>query len=74
MERTDWKGAGLDSADARFLMVTAITHHRFSSPNWGGREIRKLYAELTEIDALACQVVADHCITRFAERRSRNPA
>ena len=37
MERTDWLNAGLDSADARFLMLTAITHHRFTSPAWGGR-------------------------------------
>ena len=27
MERTDWLDEGLDSADARFLMLTAITHH-----------------------------------------------
>jgi hypothetical protein len=32
MERTDWLNEGFDSADARFLMVTAITHHRFGSP------------------------------------------
>src|SRR6516162_7487453 len=35
MERTDWLDAGLDSAGARFLMLTAITHHHFSSPIWG---------------------------------------
>jgi hypothetical protein len=33
MERTEW--LGLDSADARFLMLTAITHYKFSSPIWG---------------------------------------
>jgi hypothetical protein len=26
MERTDWLDGGLDSAAARFLMMTAITH------------------------------------------------
>ena len=40
MERTDWLNAGLDSADARFLMLTAITHHRFTSPAWGEHEVR----------------------------------
>jgi hypothetical protein len=35
MERTDWLDAGFDSAQARFLMVTAITHHRFNSQIWG---------------------------------------
>ncbi len=32
MECADWLESGFDSAQARFLMVTAITHHRFSSP------------------------------------------
>ena len=27
MERTDWLDDGLNSEDARFLMLTAITHH-----------------------------------------------
>jgi hypothetical protein len=31
MEHADWI-QGFDAAQARFLMVTAITHHRFSSP------------------------------------------
>ena len=35
MERTDWLDEGLSPADARFLMLTAITHHTFSSPAWG---------------------------------------
>jgi hypothetical protein len=35
MERTDWLDEGLDPAGARFLMLTAITHHQFSSPIWG---------------------------------------
>jgi hypothetical protein len=37
MERADWLADRINSADARFLMVTAITHHRFSSPIWGAR-------------------------------------
>jgi hypothetical protein len=60
MEQTDWLGKGLNSADARFLMVTAITHHRFSSPIWGEHEVRKLHAELAEIDLLASRAVLDH--------------
>lgn len=35
MERADWLEAGFDAAQARFLMMTAITHHRFTSPAWG---------------------------------------
>ena len=60
MERADWLDGGLDSAAARFLMMTAITHHEFSSPTWGEREVRKLHAELAGIDRLAAQAVADH--------------
>jgi signal transduction histidine kinase len=30
MERTDWLDGGFDSTESRFLMVTAITHHRFN--------------------------------------------
>ena len=52
MERTDWLDEGLSSADARFLMLTAITHHKFSSPAWGEHEVRKLHEELAEIDRL----------------------
>jgi hypothetical protein len=52
MERTDWLDEGLSSADARFLMLTAITHHKFSSPAWGEHEVRKLHAELAELDRL----------------------
>jgi hypothetical protein len=68
MERTDWIDAGLDPAAARFLMVTAITHHRFSSPVWDEHEVRKLHAELAEIDALAALTVADHDAGRSARR------
>ena len=60
MERTDWLDGGLNPADARFLMLTAITHHRFSSPAWGEHEVRKLHAELAELDRLVTQAVADH--------------
>lgn len=60
MERTDWLDVGLDPASARFLMVTAITHHQFSSPIWGEDEVRKLHAELAELDLLASRA-ADEC-------------
>jgi len=52
MERKDWLDAGFDEAEARFLMVTAITHHRVSSPLWSADEVRKLGAELAEIDRI----------------------
>ncbi len=60
MECTDWMNEGLDSASARFLMVTAITHHRFSSKVWDEHGVRKLHAELAEIDALAARAIVDH--------------
>ena len=69
MERTSWQDQGLRPADARFLMLTAITHHRFSSPIWGEHEIRKLNAELAELEALATQVVTDHYATRSRPRK-----
>jgi isocitrate dehydrogenase kinase/phosphatase len=53
IEQTDWIHQGFDAAQARFLMVTAITHHRFSSPIWGRHEVRKLHGELAEIEASA---------------------
>jgi hypothetical protein len=37
-------------------MVTAITHHRFSSPLWGEGEVQKLQAELAEIELALAQV------------------
>jgi len=58
MEHTDWLNEGLSPADARFLMLTAITHHKFSSPAWGEHEVRKLHAELAELDQLVTQAVA----------------
>jgi len=60
MERTDWLDGGFDSVEARFLMVTAITHQQFSSPIWGQDEVRKLHAELAEIEKLASRAVMDH--------------
>jgi hypothetical protein len=71
MERADWLEGGLDSAQARFLMMTAITHHRFSSPAWGEHEIRRLHAELMEIDLSAAQVLAPG---RAAGAWNRRPA
>lgn len=70
MERTDWLDEGLDSAGARFLMLTAITHHQFGSPIWGEHEVRKLYAELAELDVLAARAVADQCAARSGRRRA----
>jgi len=57
MERTDWQDEGFTADDARFLMATAITHHRFRSPMWDETEIRKLTRELAEIDAAAERVI-----------------
>jgi hypothetical protein len=59
MERTDWLDDGFSSIEARFLMVTAITHHRFSSPIWGEDEVRKLHAELAEIELMAVRAAVD---------------
>jgi hypothetical protein len=56
VERADWLEEGFDAAQARFLMVTAITHHRVSSPLWGVVEVQKLHAELEEIASAAAQV------------------
>ena len=56
MERADWLVEGFDAAQAQFLMGTAITHHRVSSPLWGEDEVRKLLAELAEIGSAAAQI------------------
>jgi hypothetical protein len=61
MERTDWLDEGLDPAGARFLMLTAITHHQFSSPIWGD-DVRKLHAALAGLDVLATGAVVDHSV------------
>lgn len=71
MERTDWLDGGLDSTGARFLMLTAITHHRFTSPIWGEREVRKLHAELAEIDMLGSRAVDEHNEPRRSVRCGR---
>lgn len=68
MERTDWLDGRLDPTEARFLMLTAITHHQFSSPIWGEHEVRKLNAELAEIDRLAARAVEEHNEPRRSER------
>ena len=65
MERTDWLDEGFTPADARFLMATAITHHRVSSPNWGEHEVRKLHADLQRLGA---RIVAEETGT-FSDRR-----
>lgn len=53
MERAEWLHGGFNSTQARFLMMTAITHHRVSSPIWGADEVRKLHVELAEIERSA---------------------
>lgn len=52
MERTDWLDAGFDPGQARFLLVTAITHHRFNSSTWSHAEVLKLLGEVREIEEL----------------------
>ena len=58
MERADWLQAGFDAVQARFLMLTAITHHRFASRTWGPEAVRSLHAELAEIDAASSTAIA----------------
>ena len=69
MERADWLEERVDAADARFLMVTAITHHKFSSPIWGAREVRKLHAELAEIAKHASDVLREHQATSKSKKK-----
>jgi hypothetical protein len=69
MERADWLDEGLKPADARFLMMTAITHHRVNSRIWGQHEVRKLHAELAEIEWLAVKVVAEHDQSGWTRQR-----
>jgi hypothetical protein len=73
MERADWLEERVDSADARFLMVTAITHHRFNSPIWGAREVRKLQAELAEIAKHASDVLKEHQTAGKSRRKKPRP-
>jgi hypothetical protein len=58
MECADWLHAGFDAAEARFLMLTAITHHRFGSRAWGADAVRSLHAELGEIEAAVLHACA----------------
>ena len=73
MERADWLDEQVDAADARFLMVTAITHHRFSSPIWGAREVRKLQAELAEIARHAAEVLHEHQAAGSQDKKAQRP-
>ena len=68
MERADWLQAGFDAAQAHFLMLTAITHHQFSSRAWGEDAVRSLHAELVEIESALRTSVASHS---RAGRRAR---
>ena len=70
MERADWLDERVNSADARFLMVTAITHHRFSSPIWGAREVRKLQTELAEIAKHAAEILHEQQVTAKRPRQA----
>jgi hypothetical protein len=72
MERADWLHERVDAADARFLMVTAITHHRFSAPIWGAREVRKLQAELAEIAKHASDVLKEHQAAGKSKKKKKN--
>lgn len=58
MERADWLDGAFTPTEARFLMVTAITHHQVSSPSWGEHEVRKLHDELGEIEIAAIRLIA----------------
>jgi hypothetical protein len=71
MERADWLEDGVKPSDARFLMVTAITHHRFSAPIWGAREVRKLQAELAEITKRAGEILHEHQATAKPAKKPR---
>jgi hypothetical protein len=73
MERADWLEEKVNAADARFLMVTAITHHRFSSPIWGAREVRKLHAELAEIAKHASEVLKEHQAGGKKQKKQKKP-
>ncbi|HEY6494041.1 MAG TPA: hypothetical protein VIZ43_12250 [Trebonia sp.] len=74
MERADWLEDGVNTADARFLMVTAITHHRFNSPIWGAREVRKLQAELAEITKHAADILTEHQSKGKGKGKKQKPA
>jgi hypothetical protein len=73
MERADWLDRRVDAAEARFLMVTAITHHKFNSPIWGSREVRKLHAELAEIAKRSAELLREHQDGKPAKKRQPRP-
>jgi hypothetical protein len=73
MERADWLDGRVDPADARFLMVTAITHHKFSAPIWGPREVRKLQAEIAEIAKRAAEILHEHQGGKAAKKPRPKP-
>jgi hypothetical protein len=73
MERADWLDGRVDEADARFLMMTAITHHKFSAPIWGAREVAKLQAELADITRRAAEVVREHQGSAKAVKKKQQP-
>jgi hypothetical protein len=73
MERADWLDGRVNAADARFLMVTAITHHKFSAPIWGTREVRKLQAELAEIAKRATEVLHEYQATAKPGKAAKKP-
>ncbi len=60
MERTDWITRGYSPSQARFLMATEITHHRFHSELWGEQGVQDLLDELLEIDRTAIKVVREY--------------
>lgn len=53
MERTDWLEEAFSAEQARFVMRSAITHHRpRSAVIWGSGEVQQLDAELARIDRM----------------------
>jgi hypothetical protein len=73
MERTDWLEEGFTTPEARFLMVTAITHHRFGSTLWGEEAVRALEDELADIDARAEHLSRDLLETEAAAATGPGP-
>ena len=53
VQRSERLDGRLNSTQARFLLMTAITHHQVSSSIWGADEVRKLHLELAEIEQSA---------------------
>jgi len=56
-------------------MVTAITHHKFSAPIWGARELRKLHAELDEIAKRATEILHEHhAASKAVKKKKQKPS